>query len=103
MPKLDPCDLICAHPQEINPNKVRDISDSIRRKDYLPNEEIRVYRLDGKWIVIDGNHRAIAACKRGVYPIPSEELSRPELYTDQELRNSVLSRPITIGEVADRI
>jgi hypothetical protein len=90
--EMKPCDLYCTHADALNRSKIREMADEIRfNGDYLRDkwEPIKVYYCDGKYLILDGNHRTIAASKAGIKTLPVLECPNGnELWTTEELKEA---------------
>ena len=91
--EMNPCSLFCIHPDAIDRSKVRKMAEEfLYAGGYPPTwRPIEVYFFKGKYLIIDGNHRAIAACQKNGYiekkTIPVIELkSGGMLLTDEDLK-----------------
>ncbi|MGE5659172.1 MAG: ParB/Srx family N-terminal domain-containing protein [Actinomycetota bacterium] len=97
--EMKPNDLYCSHPDALNRAKIEEMADEIRYNgDYLRDkwQSIKIFYFDRKYLILDGNHRAIAASKTGIKTVPCIECPNGnELWTTEELKEvSKTSRQI---------
>jgi hypothetical protein len=91
--EMNPCSLWCIHPDAIDKSKVRKMAETyLYAGGYPPSwRPIEVYYFKGRYLIIDGNHRAIAACQKNGYTetktVPViERRDGGDFLTDEDLK-----------------